>query len=437
MEFGLIGEKLGHSFSKDIHGRLGGYAYELRELRPEEVGEFVRERAFRGINVTIPYKETVIPMLDEVSERAKAIGAVNTIVNDGGRLLGDNTDFGGMQALMRRYGIEVEGRKVLVLGSGGTSKTATAVAKALGVASVNRVSRTKRDNCITYEEAYEEHSDADVIINTTPVGMFPNNDACPIDIEHFPKLSGVVDAIYNPLRTRLVSEARRRGIAAAGGLYMLVAQAVLAAARFARVMTPADNGAGGSLAERLATEEAITAETDRIFREIVREKESIVLTGMPGAGKTTVGRMLAEQLGREFVDSDDVIVQRSGCDIPTIFVEQGEKAFRELEAEVIRDLSAQGGRVIATGGGAVLRADNVEALRSNGRVYFLDRDPERITATNGRPLSSNREALMQRYRERYGIYCATCDTRIACDGTAEDAARQIAEEYFSKNEVTL
>ncbi|MBR6020458.1 MAG: shikimate kinase, partial [Lachnospiraceae bacterium] len=195
--------------------------------------------------------------------------------------------------------------------------------------------------------------------------------------------------------------------------------------------------AGGSLAERLATEEAITAETDRIFREIVREKESIVLTGMPGAGKTTVGRMLAEQLGREFVDSDDVIVQRSGCDIPTIFVEQGEKAFRELEAEVIRDLSAQGGRVIATGGGAVLRADNVEALRSNGRVYFLDRDPERITATNGRPLSSNREALMQRYRERYGIYCATCDTRIACDGTAEDAARQIAEEYFSKNEVTL
>ncbi|MBR5712428.1 MAG: AAA family ATPase [Lachnospiraceae bacterium] len=420
MDFGLIGEKLGHSFSKDIHGRLGGYAYELRELPRDTVEEFIRAKEFRGINVTIPYKEVVIPLLDEVSERALAIGAVNTIVYDGGKLCGDNTDFGGMQALMKHYGIEVAGRDVLVLGSGGTSKTATAVAKALGAASVNRVSRTKRDNCITYEEAYETHAVADVIINTTPVGMFPNNGACPIDIGHFPKLTGVVDAIYNPLRTRLVSEARKRGIPAAGGLYMLVAQAVLAAAKFAKVMTPAER-AGLSL----DTDEAVTEATERIFREVLREKQSIVLTGMPGVGKTTVGRILAERLGCEFVDSDDAIVEKCCCDIPTIFAERGEPFFRETEAEVIRELSAQGGRVIATGGGAVLRSDNVEALRSNGRVYFLDRDPALITATDGRPLSSNREALMQRYNERYPVYCSTCDVRIACEGTAEDAASQI------------
>lgn len=211
MKYGLIGGKLGHSFSKDIHEQLGAPEYELRELQPEEIEGFLAKREFLGINVTIPYKETVIPFLDEISERARAIGAVNTIVNDGGRLIGDNTDFGGMVALLRKTGIEIAGRKVLVLGSGGTSKTAQAVAKSLGAASVNRVSRTKRDDCITYEEAYESHAEADVIINTTPVGMYPNGDASPVDLAKFPKLSGVADAIYNPLRTRLVSAAQERG----------------------------------------------------------------------------------------------------------------------------------------------------------------------------------------------------------------------------------
>ncbi|MBO4708849.1 MAG: AAA family ATPase [Kiritimatiellae bacterium] len=420
MEFGLIGGKLGHSFSKDIHEQLGASAYELCELAPEQVAAFLTKKDFRGINVTIPYKETVIPFLAEVSERARAIGAVNTIVNDGGRLIGDNTDFGGMVALLRRNGIEINGKKVLVLGSGGTSKTARAVAKALGAASVKYVSRTKRDDCITYEEAYAEHADTDVIINTTPVGMYPNADASPIDLAAFPKLSGVADAIYNPLRTRLVLEAQARGIPASGGLYMLVAQAVLAAARFCSVCPDGEYAGIGS-----GTEEEITAATERIFRVIAGEKESIVLTGMPGVGKTTVGRLVAKRLGREFVDCDEEIVRRSGCEIPAFFAEKGEKAFRDLEAEVIRDLSAQGGKVIATGGGAILRAENVANLRSNGRIFFLDRPIESIAVAPGRPLSVDREALMARYRERYPIYCATCDEHLTGERSAAEFAAEI------------
>lgn len=426
MEFGLIGGKLGHSFSKDIHEQLGAPAYELKELLPEEVGDFLKAREFRGINVTIPYKETVIPYLDEVSERARAIGAVNTIVNDGGRLIGDNTDFGGMVALLRKIGIEVAGKKVLILGSGGTSKTARAVAKSLGAVSVNRVSRTKRDDCITYEEAYAEHSDADVIINTTPVGMYPNGDASPVDLAIFPKLSGVADAIYNPLRTRLVMAAQERGIPASGGLYMLVAQAVLAAAKFRAVCDEGDYIGIGS-----GSEVEITAATERIFRTISGEKQSVVLTGMPGVGKTTVGKLVAARLGREFVDCDEEIVRRSGCDIPTIFATQGEKAFRNLEAEVIRDLSAQGGKVIATGGGAILRPENVANLRSNGCIFFIDRPIESIAVAPGRPLSTDREALEARYRERYPIYCATCDVSVAGEATAEEIAERILSNVLS------
>ena len=398
MKYGLIGGKLGHSFSKDIHEQLGAPEYELKELQPEEIEGFLAKREFRGINVTIPYKETVIPVLDEVSGRARAIGAVNTIINDRGRLIGDNTDFGGMVALLRKTGVELEGRKVLILGSGGTSKTARAVARELGAASANRTSRTKRDDCITYEEAVSEHSDADVIINTPPVGMYPNGDAIPVDLTSFPKLSGVIDAIYNPLRTRLVTAAQERKIPASGGLYMLVAQAVLAAARFRTVCDGGEyRGIGGG------TEAEILAATERIFRAIAGEKQSVVLTGMPGVG-------------------------RSGCDIPTIFATQGEKSFRDLEAEVIRDLSAQGGKVIATGGGAILRPDHVANLKSNGTIIFLDRPIGSIAVAPGRPLSTDREALEARYRERYPIYCATCDVHLEGDATAEEIAERVLRE---------
>ena len=410
MEYGLIGEKLGHSFSREIHARLRGYDYELRELRPDEVEEFLVKREFRGINVTIPYKETVIPYLDEIDEAARQIGAVNTVVNRGGKLFGYNTDYTGMRELMLREGIDPAGKKVLVLGSGGTSKTAMTVAKFLGAETILRVSRTKRDNCITYEEAREIHSDAQIIINATPVGMYPNGDACPIDIEAFPNLTGVVDAIYNPLRTKLVLAAKARGITAAGGLYMLVGQAAAAA-------------------EHFTGEKGDPTDVERVYRELLSEKENLILTGMPGVGKTTIGKILAKRLGREFVDCDDVIVGKAGCDIPTIFAEQGEKAFRDLETEVIRELSATGGKVIAPGGGAILRPENVAALKSNGRIIFLDRPLSSITATEGRPLSANREALEARYRERYPIYCATCDAHVEIDGTVGETADAVLEAF--------
>lgn len=410
MEYGLIGEKLGHSFSREIHKSLRGYDYELRELRPDEVREFLVKREFRGINVTIPYKETVIPYLDEIDEAAREIGAVNTVVNRGGKLFGYNTDYTGMRELMLREGIDPAGKKVLVLGSGGTSKTAMTVAKSLGAETVLRVSRTKRDNCITYEEVREIHADAQIIINATPVGMYPNGDGCPIDIEAFPKLTGVVDAIYNPLRTKLVLAAQARGIKAAGGLYMLVGQAAAAA-------------------EHFTGEKGNPADTERVYRELLLQKENLILTGMPGVGKTTIGKILAKRLGRDFVDCDDVIVEKAGCDIPTIFATQGEKAFRDLETEVIRELSATGGRVIAPGGGAVLRAENVASLRANGRIIFLDRPLSSITATEGRPLSSNREALEARYRERYPIYCTACDAHVETDGTVGETADAVLKAF--------
>ncbi len=410
MEYGLIGEKLGHSFSREIHKSLRGYDYELRELRPDEVREFLVKREFRGINVTIPYKETVIPYLDEIDEAAREIGAVNTVVNRGGKLFGYNTDYTGMRELMLREGIDPAGKKVLVLGSGGTSKTAMTVAKSLGAETVLRVSRTKRDNCITYEEAREIHADAQIIINATPVGMYPNGDGCPIDIEAFPKLTGVVDAIYNPLRTKLVLAAQARGIKAAGGLYMLVGQAAAAA-------------------EHFTGEKGNPADTERVYRELLLQKENLILTGMPGVGKTTIGKILAKRLGRDFVDCDDVIVEKAGCDIPTIFATRGEKAFRDLETEVIRELSATGGRVIAPGGGAVLRAENVASLRANGRIIFLDRPLSSITATEGRPLSSNREALEARYRERYPIYCTACDAHVETDGTVGETADAVLKAF--------
>ena len=311
-----------------------------------------------------------------------------------------------MRELMLREGIDPAGKKVLVLGSGGTSKTAMTVAKSLGAGVVLRVSRQKRDDCITYEEARTEHADAEIIINGTPVGMYPNTDASPVDLADYPKLSGVVDAIYNPLRTKLVLAAKARGIRATGGLFMLVGQAAAAAEHF--------TGEAGN-----------PADVSRVYAELLSQKENLVITGMPGVGKTTVGKLIAKHHGREFVDCDDVIVERAGCDIPTIFATQGEKAFRDLESAVIRELSATGGKVIAPGGGAVLRPENVDALRANGRIIFLDRPISSITATEGRPLSANREALEARYRERYPIYCGTCDAHVETDGTIAAVEREV------------
>lgn len=409
MKYGLIGEHLKHSYSCEIHAQIADYEYELHELPPSGLGEFLKKREFNAINVTIPYKQDVIPYLDEISDTAKRIGAVNTIVNRNGRLYGDNTDFAGMLALAKHIGVDMKGRKVLILGTGGASKTGHALAEYMGAQSVFYVSRSGKDGSITYEQAVTEHSDAQIIINATPVGMFPKQDGRPIDISAFPKLEGVIDAIYNPLRTNLILDAQERGIPAEGGLYMLSAQAVHASAVFRDI--PLDESL-----------------VDKAFKSVKNDKQSIVLIGMPSSGKTTVGRILAEKCGKQLADTDEYIVRKIGMPISDFFAKHGEAEFRKIEKETVAELSATGGRIIATGGGAVLDAENVRALKQNGVLVFLDRRPENLIATDDRPLASRRSALEKLYAERYDIYCAAAELHIDANTTPEAEADAILKE---------
>lgn len=409
MKYGLIGEHLKHSYSCEIHAQIADYEYELHEIPPSGLGEFLKKREFNAINVTIPYKQDVIPYLDEISDTAKRIGAVNTIVNRNGGLYGDNTDFAGMLALAKHIGVDMNGRKVLILGTGGASKTGHALAEYMGAQSVYYVSRSGKDGSISYEQAVTEHSDAQIIINATPVGMFPKQDGRPIDISAFPKLEGVIDAIYNPLRTNLILDAQERGIPAEGGLYMLSAQAVHASAVFRDI--PLDESL-----------------VDKAFKSVKNDKQSIVLIGMPSSGKTTVGRILAEKCGKQLADTDEYIVRKIGMPISDFFAKHGEAEFRKIEKETVAELSATGGRIIATGGGAVLDAENVRALKQNGVLVFLDRRPENLIATDDRPLASRRSALEKLYAERYDIYCAAAELHIDANTTPEAEADAILKE---------
>ena len=412
MQYGLIGERLGHSYSPEIHARLADYTYELCELPPQAVGPFMQAREFSCINVTIPYKTAVMSYLDEIDEAARAIGAVNTVKRVGDRLYGYNTDFAGLSDLIDRVGVPLAGRTVLILGSGGTAKTALAVCRARGAKEIVTVGRTAKDGVISYEEAYARYAHAEYIINATPVGMYPNEDACPVALSRFPSLLGLCDAIYNPLRTDLVQAARVRGIPAEGGLYMLVAQAVHAVSIFT-----------GKPVSR--------AEADGVYRAVLQEKENIYLIGMPGCGKSTVGRALAAKMGRPFFDSDEEIVRAAGVDIPTIFATEGEPRFREREADAIAALAHTArGAVIATGGGAVLRGENLHRMRRSGRIYFLDRALENIRPTGDRPLSSSKDALARRYEERYPIYCAAADLRVAVDESIEHSVETIRKDFL-------
>ena len=409
MEYGLIGEHLPHSFSKEIHEQLADYTYELHELTPGELDGFMREKAFKAINVTIPYKRDVIPYLDEISPSAMEIGAVNTIVNRNGKLSGYNTDMLGMEALIRRIGLDLRGKTVLILGTGGTSHTAQFVAKHLGAEQIVTVSRSGRDGSVTYEDAPTLYPETAVILNTTPAGMFPKVDAQAIDLSLFPALEGVMDVVYNPLRTQLVQQARSLGLPAEGGLYMLVGQAVAAVEIFL---------------DRKLDPDAL----DRVFGAVLASKESIVLTGMPGSGKTTVGKLLAAQLGRRFYDSDDEITSRTGRTPNEIIRADGEAVFRGVERDVIAALALEPGCVIATGGGAILRGENIRHLRANGRTFFLDRPLDDILPTDDRPLSSDRAALEKRYAERYPVYTATADAVIPVKDTPEAVAEAIRKE---------
>ncbi len=406
MQYGCIGEHLTHSFSREIHAQLQGYPYELKEIPMGQLAQFMTERDFRAINVTIPYKQDVIPYLKEVEQTASAIGAVNTVVKRNGQLYGYNTDFGGMADLIRRTGIDMENKKVLILGTGGTSNTAMAVAKALGAASVQKVSRSPKRGVLTYEQVMEDQLDAQVLINTTPRGMFSRQSGMPIDPRLFQNLCGAIDAVYNPLRTEFILKARSMGVPASGGLYMLVRQAVLASEIFLGIRYP----------EQI---------TENVYQKIKASKENIVLTGMPGSGKTTVGKLLAAELDRPYLDVDVLITEKTGQTPAQIIQTQGEPAFRDVETEVIREVSAQNGSVIATGGGAILRSENVELLRMNGKLCYLDRPVQQLLPTQDRPLSSTKDAILQRYQERYPIYLATADTVIDNSTTPEAAVQLI------------
>ena len=411
MKYGLIGERLGHSYSKVIHEALGEYSYDLCEVKKEDIDAFFERADFSAVNVTIPYKKTVIPHLYYIDEAARLIGAVNTVVNREGKLYGYNTDFSGLVGLTCRLGLDFQGKSVAILGTGGTSHTAKAVAESLGAGEIIIVSRRAGEGVIDYAELYERYTDVDIIINTTPIGMYPDCYSAPVDVSRFTRLSGVIDAIYNPLRTRLVSEARALGITAEGGLYMLVLQAVRAAEIFL----------DKKLDEKIA---------DRIFNQLTGEKENIVLVGMPSSGKSTVGRIISERLGRELVDTDELIVKNVGRAIPEIFADEGEAKFRDYESEAVKEAAAVGGRIIATGGGAVLRDENIKALSMTGRIFFIDRPKGKLIPTSDRPISQDRAAIEKRYSERYPRYCAVADSHIDGDGSPDDVAERILKEFF-------
>ncbi len=403
MEYGLIGEKLGHSFSAEIYPKIiKDIQYELVELPKENVEDFIKNKAYKGVNVTIPYKQTVIPFLDYIDDAAKEINAVNTIVNKNGKLYGYNTDFGGLLALFKKKIDNLTGKKVLILGDGGTSNTTKAVLKHLNAKEVYVVSLNPQCEKISYQDAKTLHNDANVIVNATPVGMYPNVTGMALDISDFNCLELVVDVVYNPLRTDLALAAAKRNIPAINGLYMLVAQAVLAAGHFT----------GQELSSTII---------DEIFKEIVANKRNIVLIGMPGSGKTTIGKVLAQKLNRRFVDTDELIVKSTGKQIPEIFTSYGEAEFRRIESEVAREVSLENGLIIATGGGMVLNQTNINHLKHNGVVFFLDRPLNELLPTPDRPLANDKESIIKRYNERIDLYNASNDFAVKVIGPNDTA----------------
>ena len=381
---------------------MGGYPYELAELDPEEVGDFLKKGGFRGINVTIPYKKTVIPFLDWISPEAERIGSVNTIVRDpDGTLRGYNTDYEGFRSMLERAGIRPRGRKCLVLGSGGASRTAVCCLRDLGAREVTVISRRGEDNYGNLEK----HRDAEILINATPVGMYPGNGAAPLRLEALPGLLGVADLIYNPARTALLLEARRRGIPWTNGLYMLTEQARIACEKF--LGTPVD-----------------PAETERVAALLAAETANIVLIGMPGCGKTTVGRILAEKTGRRLVDTDRMIEEKAGIPCGEIIRTRGEAAFRALETEAAREAGKASGSILATGGGIVTRGENRDLLCQNGLLIHLTREMDESTLEPGRPLSDSREKWVRLEKERGPLYAAWRDAEVR-NREPEAAAEEI------------
>ena len=403
LKCGLLGQKLGHSYSPAIHGMLADYDYQLFEREPEQLEDFLKNGDWDGINVTIPYKKAVLPYCAELSDTARRIGSVNTIVRrPDGSLYGDNTDAYGFESLVGKSGIDVRGKKALVLGSGGASVTVVAVLKMLGAASVTVISRGGEDN---YDNL-SKHADARIIANTTPVGMYPNNGQAAVDLSLFPQCEGVLDVVYNPARTALLLQAEKLGIPCAGGLYMLVAQAKRSSELFTGCAIP-------------------DSEIGRIEKVLSGQMKNIVLVGMPSSGKSTLAAALGQKLGRPVYEADALIEQEAGMDIPAIFAQYGEGHFRALETEILSRLGKLSGAVISTGGGCVTREENYDLLHQNGTILWLQRGTEKLDKT-GRPLSLKND-LNEMYQKREPMYRRFADAAVDNNGSVEATLAQILE----------
>ncbi|MBP5272659.1 MAG: shikimate kinase [Clostridia bacterium] len=409
--YGLLGAHLGHSFSPQIHARLGNPDYTLRELNASELEAFVRREDLGGVNVTIPYKQAVLPFADACSPAVQTIGAANTLYRRNGKLIAENTDVLGFLYMVRRSGISVAGKKVLVLGNGGASKAVVEGLRQLEAGEVLVVSRAGGDAPLLSYEDLKDHADADVLVNTTPVGMYPNNLETPVDLGRFPSLSGVLDIIYNPLRTGLLLQAEALGIPCANGLSMLVAQAVRAHEFFfdTNVEDPV---------------------IDEITQDLAREVTNLVLIGMPGSGKSSVAKLLAERTGREVLELDRAIEEAAGKSIPRIFAEDGEEVFRDIESQCIAEAGAQSGKILSLGGGAVTKERNYLPLHQNGRIYCLQRDLS-LLATDGRPLSKDLDTLKEMEAARAPLYERFADVFVDNNGAPKDAAEQVLRDFHS------
>ena len=406
--YGLLGEKLGHSFSPEIHSMLGNYEYRLFEVEKNELENFIKHGEWDGINVTIPYKKTVMSYLDEISENAQKIGSVNTVVRrSDGTLFGDNTDYYGFLYTVKRSGINFDGKKVLVLGTGGASLAIKAVISDLNAGENISISRSGENN---YQNI-KNHADADIIVNTTPVGMYPKNLVSPVKASDFTRLSAVFDIIYNPQKTQLVLDAEKLDIPAFSGLSMLVAQAKRAS-------------------EIFFDKEIDDSVTEKILKKVSTDMKSIVLIGMPGSGKSSIGTFLAEKTGREFLDTDEEAEKIAGSSPAEIIKVQGEKSFRKIENEAVKSICKLSGKIIATGGGVVTNEDNFDAIRQNSTVFFINRDIS-VLPTDNRPLSQ-KNSLDDMFKIRLPLYRKFCDFEIDGNGTIEEVAQRILERIDSK-----
>ena len=405
-KFALIGKTLKHSYSKKIHSMLGSYTYDLVELEPQELKSFILKKEYKGFNINIPYKKDIIAFLDEIDERAKKIGAVNTVVCKNGKLLGYNTDFDGMIYALKSAKIEVGQKNVLILGSGGTSNTAKAVAEFLGAKNVKILSRSGEINYQNYDKTAKE---TQIVINTTPVGMYPDNYSCLIDLACFNKLEGVLDVVYNPAMTMLLKKARDLGVKYINGLPMLVAQAKFASELFL------DNKLDDNL-------------TENVIKKLSKESKNLVLIGMPGCGKTTIGKQVAQILEKEFIDTDAVIEQKAGKTIPEIFAKDGEEYFRKIESEVLMEVGRLSNKVISTGGGVVKKSQNYFSLKQNGVIVWLKRETD-LLASENRPLSKGKEEIKNLYKQRKDLYLLFSDGEVSNDVDIDSAIKKVVNVY--------